>query len=147
MAVIKIREVLKHKGSAIEAVQASDTLADAIARFGKSKVRALVVLDGDEMVGILAIRDVLARIDEAGPVAIEESVRDAMTSEVVSLAPEDSVDVAHELVLTNGIHHLPVLEGGQLVGLVTPVDFLGRYVTDLDRQRSMLEAYITNTVL
>ena len=122
-------------------------LAASIKRFQRSKIRALVVTDAAKMVGILTVRDVLAQIDRRGAAAIEESVREAMTADVTSVAPESSLEEAHRVFMSKNVSHLPVVENGKLVGLVTPADVLARHVTDLDRQRELLQAYITNAVL
>jgi len=144
---MKIRDVLKRKGGAVETVDAADSLGAAIERFVNSKIRALVVTEEGKVVGILALRDVLARIERKGGAAIEESVRAAMTADVVSGDPDTTLEEVHGMFASEGINHLPVVEGGELVGIVTPVDVLADHVKDLDHQRELLHAYITNSVL
>jgi predicted transcriptional regulator len=104
-------------------------------------------MEADRMVGVLAIRDVMARLDRHGAAAIEESIASAMTREVVTVDPGTTLEEAHGLFVSEGINHLPVVEDGRLVGLVTPFDVLGSHVEDIGRQREMLQAYITNAIL
>lgn len=144
---MKVRDVLERKGRAVETIQASESLAEAIRRFRRSKIRALVVTDQDRMIGMLTIRDVLAQIDRKGAAALEQGVREAMTSEIVSIEPHHTLEHVHQVFASRGINHLPVLEEGLLIGIVTPVDVLMRNVKDLDHQRELLHAYITSAVL
>lgn len=145
--IMKVRDVLRRKGRTVATLEASQPLAAAIRCFLGSKVRALVITETGSVVGMLAIRDVLAQLDRRGGGALERPVNEAMSSDVISLGPESSLEDAHGLFTQHGINHLPVIHEGELMGLVTPVDVLSDHVKELDEQRELLHAYVTSSVL
>lgn len=143
---MRIRDVLTRKARAAETIAASAPLVEAIQRFSESKVRALAVMEGGRLAGILAMRDALERIAEVGAGALDEPVSASMTREVRTVGPESSTEESYKIFLERAIHHLPVLENGELVGLVTPFDVLAWSVSGLEHERELLMAYIQGDV-
>ena len=143
---MKVRDVLRRKGAEVSTLEAAEPLTAAIRSFLGSKVRALVVTEAGRVVGILAIRDVLAQLDRRGARALEDPLREAMTTDVISVGLESTLQDAHDAFTSRGINHLPVIHEGELMGIVTPVDVLADHVDELDDQRALLQAYITNSV-
>jgi CBS domain-containing protein len=142
--MLKVREVLKAKGHEVQTVHASETLADLVRRFTEDKVRCLVVVEGDELVGMVTIRDALTYIGRHDGVALEDSeIRDVMSGDVKSITPDTSLDEAAALFAEKRFNHLPVQEDGKLVGLVTPVDVLGRHLEDVREDAGLLIEYIS----
>ena len=97
------------------------TLRDAAGRMWKQQTGSLVVLDGDELIGIITERDIMkavARGDDLDSTPISA----VMTRAVITVAPGDSVEAAAEHMATRWIRHLPVLDGGALVGMVSQRD-------------------------
>jgi len=139
---MKIRDVLKRKGPDVHAIDAAQPTSDAIARFSRSKVRCLVVTESDVPVGMLTLRDILLHLDRTGHEGVRAPVREAMTKGFFSVAPDSTTEEAHALLSQKEIHHLPVLDGGALVGLVTRVDLLSNEVRDAEDVNEHMLRYI-----
>lgn len=140
---MKVWEVLRIKGGDVHTVEPSQTVADAVRRLVKSKIRSLVVTDGPRVVGVLTIRDILVQLDQRGGAALQEQVRDAMTADVIGVAPETTLDEAEALFAQKPFHHLPVVEDGRLVGLITPADVLLRHLRHVQDTNERLVDYIS----
>ena len=140
---MKIQDVLKVKGHEVHSVAAAEPLARTLARFADSKIRCLPVTEGAALVGILTLRDVVAFIDRYGAEALGRNVGDAMTRDVVRIAPSAPLEEAQQLFAERGFNHLPVEdETGKLVGLVTPSDVLRRHLEDVQEGAAYLRDYI-----
>ena len=140
---MKIREVLKSQGRAVETVQTSETVADVIGRFTDARIRGLVVTEGGALVGMVTIRDVLTYIGHHGGAALEETIAAVMTRDVTSVTPDTPLDEAAALFAERRFNHLPVLEDGALIGLVTPADVLGRHLEHVRQDAALLLDYIS----
>lgn len=140
--MLAIREILKGKGREVRTVQGSDSVAEAIEGFSKVKVRALMVTDGAVLIGIVTIRDILNYIARHGASALEAKISAVMTDDVRSVTPDTQLDEAAALFAETGFNHLPVLEEGVLVGVVTPADVLRFHVEDVRGEAGLLRDYI-----
>jgi CBS domain-containing protein len=118
-------------------------VADVIERFTDAPIRCLVVTEGDALVGLVTIRDVLAYIGKHGDGALEAKVEEVMTRDVTSVTLDASVDDAATLFAERGFNHLPVQEEGKVVGLVTPADVLGRHLEEVREDAAHLIDYIS----
>ena len=136
-----IGELLRTKGHAVHTVQASERVSDVLKHFASSKIRCLAVTDGTALSGMLTIRDVVAHIDREGAAALDRTVEQAMTKDVISITPDTSLDEAEAIFTEQRFHHLPVEEDGILVGLVTPSDVLGRHLEDVQETSVLLRDY------
>lgn len=142
-----IRDVLQRKGREVHTVDASESMAAAIGRFARSKIRCLVVAEKGRMVGVLTTRDVLTHLDRRGAEALRRNVSDAMTRDAVFVGPDASIEEAHELFTTKRINHLPVIENGALIGLVTPADVLASHADDVEQYNRRLTEYVTGSLI
>src|SRR5262245_7335980 len=103
-------------------VAASESVVDAARRMRDRSVGAVVVLDGERLVGILTERDVL-RVVASGSVD-DESVADWMTAGPETVEPDETTGQAAALMIHGGFRHLPVVEGGAVVGIVSIRDLI-----------------------
>ena len=142
---MKIGDVLRRKGGDVHTIDAAKPLSEAIARFGSSKIRCLVVTEVGKMIGVLTIRDALQHLDRHGAEALDHAVCEGMTKDVLFVTPESTLDESHELFAEKGINHLPVLEDGQLVGLVTRVDVLASRALDAEDFNACMLEYISGS--
>ena len=138
---MRIRDVLRTKGDQVHTVETSEKVSDVLGRFADSKIRCLVVTEGTALKGLLTIRDIVAHIDREGAAALAGTVEGAMTADVVTIAPEASVEEAEAIFTERRFHHLPVEEDGALVGLVTPSDVLTRHLEDVQETSVLLRDY------
>jgi CBS domain-containing protein len=139
---MRIADVLRGKGSDVATVDPSVTVAELISQLATHNVGALPVVDGGELVGIVSERDVVRRLDVAGPGLLEARVGDIMITGVTTCAPGDSVaDIA--AVMTNRrFRHLPVVVEGQLAGIVSIGDLVKARIDLLESEREQLQSYI-----
>lgn len=144
---MKIRDVLAKKGSEVHTIDAGEPLSGAVARFGQSKLRCLVVTDGAALAGMLTIRDALLHVDRRGSSGLGDPVHEAMSRDVITVTPESELDQAHEHFTGSGINHLPVLAEGELVGLVTRADVLASKVFDVEESNAHMLEYISGSYL
>jgi signal-transduction protein with cAMP-binding, CBS, and nucleotidyltransferase domain len=100
-----------------------DTLADAAARMWHEQTGSLLVMDGPTMVGIVTERDVLKAV--ARGMSLDVPVSEVMTRDVVTVEPSMLLFEAAALMSTRWIRHLPVVDGGQVIGLVSQRDLVG----------------------
>ena len=139
---MRIADVLRSKGSDVATVDPTVTVAELISQLATHNVGALPVIDGGELVGIVSERDVVRRLDVAGPELLEARVGDIMITGVTTCAPGDSVaDIA--AVMTNRrFRHLPVVVEGQLAGIVSIGDLVKARIDLLESEREQLQSYI-----
>ena len=116
---LSLSTVLSHKGRDVVSIGPDATVFEAISRMVENNVGAIVVVDGDALAGVFTERDYLRRIALEGRTSRETKVADAMTADVVTVEPDASVDACLGLMTARKIRHLPVLDGGALVGVVS----------------------------
>ena len=125
---MKVWEVTKQKGQDVHTIGPSETVADAIKHFVQHKVRALVVAENGRVAGMLTIRDILSHFAAQGAAALDAKVTEAMTRDVTSVGPETLLQDVERLFAEKQINHVPVLEDGKLVGLLTPADVFASHL-------------------
>lgn len=118
----EIREILEAKGGEVHTTTASATVSDAVRQMNQHGIGALVVVDGDQPVGIFTERDVLERVVAQGRSATATQVGRVMTREVVVISPRRTVEQVMKVVTQKRCRHLPVLENGRMVGLISSGD-------------------------
>ena len=104
--------------------QSDDTLAEAARKMWKQQTGSLLVTDGDDLIGIVTERDVLKAV--ATGVKLEEArIAEVMTKDVVTVGPGTSLREAAKIMADRWIRHLPVVDGGKLVGVISQRDLAG----------------------
>ena len=121
---VSVSTVLSHKGRDVVTIGPEATVFEAISRMVEANVGAIVIVDADAdgreaLAGIFTERDYLRRIALQGRTSRETRVRDAMTADLVTVAPDTSVDACLGRMTERKIRHLPVLDDGALVGVVS----------------------------
>jgi CBS domain-containing protein len=138
-----ISEILRRKGSSVVTTGAGSTVAELVGMLAEHNIGAVVVVDGDEVVGIVSERDVVRKLAEIGTGVLEQTVADLMSTELVRSSPDDLVDDIAAQMTERRIRHLPVLSDGELAGIVTIGDVVAARIHELERTRVQLETYIT----
>ena len=138
-----IRDILETKGGEIVSVAPSDTVAGALRVLAEHRIGAVLVLDGSGTpAGILSERDVVRRIAAQGAAILDGPVSDCMTADVVSCGPGESVEGAMAAMTKGRFRHLPVMEDGRLVGLVSIGDVVKKRIEEATRDTEELKRYI-----
>ncbi|HKA04379.1 MAG TPA: CBS domain-containing protein [Acidimicrobiales bacterium] len=135
---MKIAEILRAKGSAVATIHPEQTVASAVRDMKERAVGALVVTrDGNHLVGIVSERDIVrALADDAG--VLSRRIAEIMTTKVVTCSPEESVTHAMALMTHRRHRHLPVMEGDELVGIVSLGDLVKARLDELELESRIL---------
>jgi CBS domain-containing protein len=138
-----IRNILEKKGNSIFSVKPTSTVFHALEVMLENNIGALMVMDNEKFVGIFTERDYARKVILKGKSSKEAMVQEIMSEHPVTASPDTTIDECMKLMTSRFIRHLPVFDGGKLVGLVSIGDVV-RYI--IDEQKSIiedLEHYIT----
>ncbi len=151
---MRIRDILKQKGGDVVTIDADRTVHDAICQMNEHRIGALVVTEEGTRApaGIVTERDVLqtcgercSQLNRPGD-PCPAVVRDVMTSELVIGVPEDRLDYVMGVMTQNRVRHLPVLEGAQLVGIISIGDVVRANLQETRYENRTLRDYIHGAV-
>jgi CBS domain-containing protein len=139
-----VRQVLKDKGYAVETITPEASVYDALQKMANRELGALVVFDGGEVCGLFSERDYARKVILQGRLSKNTQVQEIMTRRVITVEPEQTVEACMVLMTDKHIRHLPVLEEGRLIGIVSIGDIV-KAVIDAQRLTiEELETYITS---
>ena len=139
----KVWQIMKVKGSQVWTISKDSTVLDALKLMAEKQIGALVVMDGDQVVGIFSERDHARKGVLIGNHADSTRIDKVMTKGLFTVTPEHSVTECMALMTDRRIRHLPVFEGDQLVGLVSIGDIVKDMIEELEFMVNQLEKYIT----
>jgi CBS domain-containing protein len=137
-----VQQLLDAKGRQIYSIGPDDKVIDALKVMAEKDVGALVVTESGRLVGIISERDYARKVALLGKSSDDVPVREIMTSDVVTVGPERTVEECMSLVTSRRIRHLPVCEGDRLVGLVSIGDLVKETIADQEQTIRQLESYI-----
>lgn len=138
-----VRSILDAKGRRVVVIAPDKTLAQAIAVLADNKIGAVVVCDDSQRIkGILSERDVVRALAAKKDKAESMSVSEFMTSAVQLCHERHTVLQVMEIMTRNRFRHLPVEEGGKLVGIISIGDVVKRRIEDVEREAEDIRTYI-----
>jgi CBS domain-containing protein len=140
-----VRQLLEVKGPAVHAVAPEASVYGALELMAQWNVGALAVTEGGHLVGLVSERDYARKVVLLGRVSKDTPVRDIMTSEVVCVDPSQGVDECMALMTDRHIRHLPVIEDGRLVGLISIGDVVKSILDHQQFTIQQLEHYIVGS--
>jgi CBS domain-containing protein len=135
--------ILREKGNHVHTVAAQATVYEALMIMAEKGIGALVVLDGEELVGILSERDYARKVALAGRSSKELEVGEIMSTDLHTVGLESTVDECMQHMTDKRCRHLPVLERGKLVGIVSIGDLVHWIINRQESTIHELEDYIT----
>jgi CBS domain-containing protein len=139
---MQLCEILGTKGRMVHTCTSADTLADVVEQLVGHNIGSLVVMERDEMVGIITERDILrAQAQVRGPLD-QVKVLERMTRCPIVCAPHDEVTSTMGVMTERRIRHLPVVERGRLVGMISIGDLVKAQHDELSRENHYLKCYI-----
>ncbi|HEY3153792.1 MAG TPA: CBS domain-containing protein [Candidatus Binatia bacterium] len=139
-----VRDVLKVKGQAVWCVEMGSTVFEALGRMAEKEVGALVVMDGARLAGIISERDYARKIILLGRTSPNTLVEEIMTSHVAYTHLEQSIEECMAIMTDKRIRHLPVIDEGKLVGIISIGDLVKSIIADQKFIIEQLERYITS---
>ncbi len=137
-----VQQLLEEKPRQLLSIQPHASVFDALKIMAEKDVGALVVLDGERLVGIFSERDYARKIILFGKTSKDTSVSEIMTAKVVCVRPEQTADECMSLMTEKRVRHLPVLTEKKVVGIISIGDVVRAMITDQQRTIEQLEQYI-----
>ncbi len=138
-----IGEILNTKGSNVWTVSPDTMVFDAIQLMADKNIGALLVTEGDKLVGIISERDYTRKVALKGKSSKQTAVREIITGQVIHVEPEHTVEECMRLMTDHRIRHLPVLEGGRIVGVVSIGDLVNWIISAQHSTIQQLQTYIS----
>ena len=138
-----VRHVLQVKGRQIWSIRPDASVYDALKLMADREVGALLVLDGGKLVGIISERDYARKVILKGKSSLETPVSDIMTSKVICVRPEQTIEECMALMTDKHVRHLPVVVGDEVVGVISIGDLVKAVIAEKDFMIKQLEDYIT----
>ena len=137
-----IASVLAGKGSAVETIAADAALYDAVRKLGEKRIGALPVVEGGRIAGILSERDVIYSLRDHGPEVLQRPVSQVMSSPAITVSSDTDVLAALALITQRRIRHLPVVDGGEIRGIVSIGDLVKFRMERIEAEADAMRAYI-----
>ncbi len=137
-----VRQLLGTKSPEIHAVAPDSAVIDAIRLMAEKGIGAVLVMDGTRLAGILSERDYARKIVLRDRSSRDTPVAAIMTAEVVTVTPADTVEDCLQLVTDRRIRHLPVVEGGTVLGVISIGDLVKSVIEQQRRELGQLQQYI-----
>jgi CBS domain-containing protein len=137
-----VRHILDQKGHQIWSVHPGDTVYDAIKMMADKDVGALLVLDGNKIVGIFTERDYARNVFLKGRASPQTLVGEIMVRDVVCVKPDKSIEEGMALMSAKRVRHLPVINDGELLGIVSIGDLVKSLISDREFVIEQLEHYV-----
>ncbi|MDA8376621.1 MAG: CBS domain-containing protein [Planctomycetia bacterium] len=138
-----VASILAGKSSYVHSIGLNATILEATQKMNDHRIGSLLVMEGERIVGILSERDILTRVvvEEKPPRAVK--VREAMTTDVVVVGPDTSLEEASAVMRTRRVRHLPVCDAdGRLLGLISIGDLNARHASDQEITIRHLHEYL-----
>ncbi len=141
-ATTTVRQLLKTKGADVWTIPPGSSVYDALAHMAEKNIGALVVTDGGRVVGILSERDYARKVILLGRASRDTTVAEVMTSQVISIRPEQTVQDCMIVMTERRIRHLPVIEADRLIGVVSIGDVVKAIISEQSFLIEQLQNYI-----
>lgn len=137
-----VKNVLDRKGGQVWSVSPDTSVLDATLEMNRNRIGALLVISGDQVVGIFTERDILMRVVTSGKSPAEIKVSDVMTAPVAYCTPDTPMDVCKAIFTEKRIRHMPVMESNRPIGVIATGDIMAFETDDLQATVKYLESYI-----
>ena len=137
-----VKDILRAKGSQVYTISPDATVYEALGRMAENNVGALLVFEENDLVGLISERDYSRKTILKGRFSKETAVSEIMTAKVVTVHPDDDIEECMELFTDKHIRHLPVVEEGKIVGIVSIGDIVKSIIDYKEFIIEELENYI-----
>jgi len=137
-----VSQILKDKGDLVFTVGPTETVGAVAALLHSRRVGAMVILDGETVVGIVSERDIVRMVAEEGGAALARPIDVCMTRDVVFATLSETVDSLLGRMTDRRIRHLPVMRDGRLAGIISIGDLVKHKISEIEAEADGLKAYI-----
>ena len=144
---MNVEHILASKGREVKTIRPNVSIAEALRRLRAEGIGSLVVSEnGTNLAGILSDRDILNAIADHGIDILGESVRGVMTAKVFTCSRDDRVSAIMALMTDRRIRHVPVMEDGQLCGMISIGDVVKQRLDEIEGETAALREYVTSAM-
>lgn len=141
-----VRAILDSKGHDVLTIRPDSSLRDAVQLLAEHRIGAVVVTDSvGQVAGILSERDVVRVIGKDGPGRLDDAISTVMTAKVITCNGTETVHEVMELMTGGRFRHIPVVERGRLVGIISIGDVVKYRVAEMERESQTMREYIMST--
>ena len=140
---MKVAEILQAKGTKVFSITSDITVYEALKAMGERNIGALLVIEDQQLMGIISERDYARKIILKGKSSHDTLVKEIMTEKVISISPEDNIDKCMELMSERHIRHLPVIKDGIVTGIISITDVVTAIIASQKETISYLHNYIS----
>jgi CBS domain-containing protein len=140
---MNVASILKLKGRQVATAQPDATLLEIVTKLNQRRIGAMVIVgENGHVDGIVSERDIIRAIAKSGASALQQTVSEVMTQNVVSCSEKSAIDELMELMTEGRFRHLPVMEDGSLVGIISIGDVVKNHVAEVEMEVSSLRSYL-----
>jgi len=139
---VPISSLLHHKGEAAWSIAPDATVFDAIKLMADKNIGALLVISGGKLVGVFSERDYTRKVALAGKSSRQTAVAEILSTEIISVSPDDSVEECMRLMTEHRVRHLPVVQDGKIAGIVSIGDLVNWIISSQKATIAQMEQYI-----
>ncbi len=138
-----LEQILREKGGQVYAVAESASLKEAAELLDARKVGAMVILgESGSLIGVISERDIVRAVARGGAGALKNPVSDSMTRQVVTAKPNETIEIAMDRMTDRRVRHLPVLDGGRLIGVISIGDLVKWRIAEAAAEVAAIRSYI-----
>ena len=138
-----VRQILKSKGATVIAVSVAEPIGNVATLLTEARIGAVLVRDASgRPVGILSERDIVAGLANLGASVLDAPAETLMTSDLITCSPDDHIDALMRVMTERRVRHLPVIENGNLAGMVSIGDMVKARIGELETEGEALQRYI-----
>ena len=138
-----VQHLLGAKGGDLITISPDASVLDAIKIMAERSIGSVLVMESDELKGILTERDYARKVIVKGRASDSTAVREIMSTDIITAAPGESVNHCMEVMTNRKIRHLPVVDNGRVVGIVSIGDLVQAIISDQQEEIQQLEQYIS----
>ena len=140
---LTVRQLLDHKASGIYSIKPDASVLEALELMAREDISSVLVLEGDELKGIFTERDYARKVILRGRNSRDTIVRELMTSQLITVNPQQKIGDCMSMMTEHHIRHLPVIESGKVIGLVSIGDVVKAVISDQASIIQQLSGYIS----
>jgi CBS domain-containing protein len=139
---MKVKDILRRKGNHVIAVSPQSSVLDALKLMAEKNVAGVLVMEGEKLVGIFTERDYARKIILKGKTSADSKISEVMVSNLITITPDNDLTDCMQLMTNKNIRHLPVVENGKLIGLISIGDVVRTIIEEQKDVIGHLEQYI-----
>ncbi|HWK59706.1 MAG TPA: CBS domain-containing protein [Parapedobacter sp.] len=139
-----VKHILHNKPAVVHAASPDASVLDALKIMMEKNISALLITEDEQLKGIFTERDYARKIILQGKSSKDTAISEVMTKNPHTITPDEAIDQCMQLMTNNHFRHLPVLDGGTVVGIISIGDLVKSIIEDQQQTISQLQSYITS---